>query len=293
MVIVKLIGGLGNQMFQYAAGRTLAAKHGTTLKLDISGFESYELRDYSLHAFRIQESFAATEEVARVKGAFKNRLARVAFRLIQRLKPYYRRSVFRESSVSLFDPNILKTPQEIYLDGYWQSEKYFKEIESTIRQEFTFKHPPEGRNAELVGQIQACDSVSLHVRRGDYVTNPVTYEVLGVCSPAYYRTAIQQLTQSIQGPHFYVFSDDIDWVRRNLWIDYPVTYVNHNGIDKDYEDLRLMSQCKHHIIANSTFSWWGAWLCNYSGKIVIVPHRWFKQPHLNAEDIVPPSWLRV
>ena len=141
--------------------------------------------------------------------------------------------------------------------------------------------------------IRACESVSVHIRRGDYLSNPAFYRFHGVCAVEYYEAAVGHLAGAVENPCFFLFSDDLDWARRNLRLDYPVTYVDHNGEDKDYEDLRLMSQCKHHIIANSSFSWWAAWLCANPGKIVIAPRKWFNDPNIDTADIIPASWRRI
>ena len=293
MVIVKLVGGLGNQLFQYAAARRLSVLHQTTLKLDITPFEYYKLHRYSLSPFRIQEVFATPEEIAEVKGTSKKRLAKRAFRWSQKLKPYYRRSIFRELHPGIFDPNIVKTPKHVYLDGYWQSEKYFVDIEDVIRREFTVKVEQDPQSREIAEQIANTQSMSIHVRRGDYVSNSETRRVHGVCGLDYYKQCVSLIAEKITYPHFFVFSDDPGWVTENLRIDYPTTFVTHNDATRNYEDLRLMSQCKHHITANSSFSWWGAWLCTNPEKIVLTPQKWLNIPDYNLQDLIPASWIRV
>ena len=290
MVIVCLMGGLGNQMFQYAAGRAIAHRNQTQLKLDVSALERDAARSYRLHRFNIVESVATPDELARfTKRDLWGRISRRAERY---LLPPYRRSVFAQR-FDHFDPDILRLRGSVYLTGYWQSEKYFKDIEQIIRQDFTFRHPPDTENQKLARMIANTNSVSLHIRRGDYISNPDAYEVLGVCSLAYYQAATEELTHTIKQPHFFVFSDDMEWVCQNLRLDYPTTYVTHNGIEKDYEDLCLMSQCKHHIIANSAFSWWGAWLCTYPAKIVIAPEKWFNKADYDTRDLIPAAWIRI
>ena len=291
MVVVKLCGGIGNQMFQYSAGRRLAYVHSTELKLDISWFEIYKLRKYALGAFNIQENFATLEEIEAlkvIKHGFADRLiANVMGRKTGTAPPY-----IREKHPS-FDPEILSLPDGVYLEGYWQSEKYFAGMEGIIRPEFTVKTAQEGKNCELADMIASCASVSLHIRRGDYVSNPEANRVHGICTLDYYHRCVKQLTKIVKKPHFFVFSDDHDWVRDNLKLSYPMTPVNHNGSDKDYEDLRLMSQCRHNIIANSTFSWWGAWLNESPDKIVIAPERWFNDSSRDTKDLIPDNWIRI
>lgn len=291
MVIVRLNGGLGNQMFQYAAARRLAHVHGVELKLDLSGFEKYELRKYALGAFNIQENIAASEEVEALKvrkQAFVERLiTKVMARKTADAPSYVREKHFH------FNPEILNLPDDVYLDGYWQSEKYFADIEDIVRHEFTVKIDQEEKNLELAALIALSDSVSLHIRRGDYVADPATNQIHGTCNLDYYSHCIKQLTKTVKKPHFFIFSDDHDWTCRNIILPYPTTLVDHNGTDKDYEDLRLMSQCKHHIIANSSFSWWGAWLCQNLGKKVFAPLKWFLATERDTKDLIPSEWEKV
>lgn len=290
MVIVKIIGGLGNQMFMYAAGRRLAHVLGVELKLDIRGFETYKLRRYSLGSFNIQEKFASAEEVAALtkRGSIERVLAKLLCRPRRPAPTHIREKHFH------FDPEILSLPDGVYLEGYWQSEKYFTDIAGIIRQEFTVKPVQTGKNRELGEEIALCESVSLHIRREDYVSNPHVNQVHGLCDIDYYFRCVEHLTQTVKNPHFFVFSDDPKWARDSLKQPYPTTLVEHNKADKDYEDLRLMSQCKHHIIANSSFSWWGAWLHPREDKIVIAPKQWFgkeQQASRKMNDLLPATWI--
>ena len=182
---------------------------------------------------------------------------------------------------------------DIYIEGYWQTEKYFKNIEHTIKKDFTFKTKPDKNNQSLLNQIKNCNAVAIHVRRGDYVKNPVANRILGVCNLDYYNKCINLIIRKINNPHFFIFSDDPKWTINNLNIDFPATYVSHNGSDKGYEDLRLMSNCKHQIIANSSFSWWGAWLNNNPNKVVMAPKKWFNDLSINTEDLIPESWVKI
>jgi len=291
MIIVKLKGGLGNQFFQYAVARHLAEIHRTVLKMDISFFKTYELHTYSIWPFNIQENFASPEEVA----ALMFRRQGIAERIIRRVlhkSPKPAPTYIREKELFHFDPDILNLPDGVYLDGSWQSEKYFADIAGIIRRKFTVKTPQAGKDKELAERIASCESVSLHIRRGDYLLPPYN-SVHGTCSSDYYFRCVECLTQTIKHPHFFIFSDEPEWTRDNLKLSYPSTLVDHNGADKDYEDLRLMSQCKGHIIANSTFSWWGAWLNQNPEKIVLAPKRWFKSDDYNPKDLIPDEWIKV
>lgn len=291
MIVVKLIGGLGNQMFQYALGRHLAHINHTELKLDISGFHDYKLHAYSLGHFNIVENFATKEEVARFQK-YRRKRGKKWFlynRLIANERKYIEEKQFH------FDPRILEIKEEAYLDGYWQTEKYFKDSAHIIRKEAIVKTTLQGKDAAVAKEIEATTSVMVHIRRGDYVTNEQTNEYHGTCGLDYYHKAIELMSEKVHNPHFFIFSDDHEWVKNNIVLEYPVTYVDHNKADKNYEDLRLMSLCKHQIIANSSFSWWGAWLNQNPEKIVIAPSRWFSKtkPSIDTKDVIPDSWIKI
>jgi hypothetical protein len=177
------------------------------------------------------------------------------------------------------------------ITGYWQAEKYFSKIAEQIREDFSFKPTIGSKDAILIDQINKVNAVSLHVRRGDYVNNPATATTHGLCSLDYYRKAINYLAQRELQPHFFVFSDDINWVKSNLEINFPCQYVDHNRGAESFNDMRLMSLCNHNIIANSSFSWWGAWLNQRVDKIVIAPNQWFADGKVNTMDLRPKSWI--
>jgi hypothetical protein len=282
------MGGLGNQMFQYAAGRAIALRRRVPLKLDASEFQNGNNRKFRLNEFNIKGSIISSQEI----DSFKKSATSRAVLLLNKLRPYYRQSFIKESCFS-FDANILRAPRRVYLNGYWQSEKYFKDIELQLRSEFTVNKKLQGRNAEMAQQItQQPAAVSLHIRRGDYASNPDTNRFHGTCSLDYYRNAVAKLVSMGAQLHFFVFSDDIPWAQANLKLDCPLTFVSHNGA-ADYEDLRLMSLCRHHIIANSSFSWWGAWLCVNPNKVVIAPRKWFSGAAHDTRDLIPASWLQL
>ena len=292
MIVVKLIGGLGNQFFQYAVGRHLAEIHRTVLKLDISGFETYKLHKYSLWPFNIQQNFAFPEEVLSLTIRNQGIAERVKNRALRR-PPEPAPTYIREKKTFHFDPDILNLPDGVYLDGSWQNEKYFAGIASIIRQEFTVKTPQTGKDKELADQMASCESVSLHIRRADYVSNPDTNQIHGTCGLDHYFRCVECITQTVKNPHFFIFSDEPEWARNNLRLSYPTTLVDHNDADKNYEDLRLISQCHHHIIANSTFSWWGAWLSQNAEKVILAPKRWLKSHDYNTEDFIPNRWIKI
>jgi hypothetical protein len=173
----------------------------------------------------------------------------------------------------------------------WESERYFIAFSDVIRQEFSFRSAPDALNQATIGEIQSTESVALHVRRGDKAT--LTKPAHGVCGLDYYRTAIDLLSARVSKPHFFVFSDDPAWARENIKIKFPCTYLSHNAANQPTEDLRLMSHCQHFIIANSTFSWWGAWLGKNPAKCVIAPKNWFISPSISMQDRIPDRWIQV
>jgi Glycosyl transferase family 11 len=297
VIIVKLIGGLGNQMFQYAAARRLASFHNTSLKLDVFFLQGkqkgYKPRRYELHHLNITATIASSFEVAQLSGKGRSILQTGFVRFLQRMKlAKLYPNVIAEPHYH-FDPALLHAKDNAYLTGYWQSEKYFSDIQEIIRRDFTAKKPLEGKNLELAKKIWSPQSVSLHIRRGDYVSNPQTMKLHQACGMDYYQQCVDYLSRQIKAPHFFIFSDDPMWVSKNLNLGVPFTFVDHNPPKNGYEDLRLMSLCKHHIIANSSFSWWGAWLNQNPGKIVLAPKKWFNSVGYNTKGLIPDEWLKI
>jgi hypothetical protein len=288
MIIVNLTGGLGNQLFQYAFGKYLAVENNCELKLDVSSYENYEWHDYSLSPFKINEIFASPEECQSFKGTGLNFFQKI-YRKLLRLNYLVAEDTFQ------FNPNYKLKKAPIYLDGYWQSENYFKEIETIIRKEFIVKKAPSYKNQTLIEKIQHENAVSLHIRRGNYVNVSHVNETHGTSSLEYYKSAVDIISSKEASPIFYIFSDDISWAKNNLNLDFETVFVDINDAKSDYEDLRLMFTCKHNIIANSTFSWWGAWLNTNSKKIVIAPKVWFNDIDLNNQTdyLIPSEWLRI
>lgn len=301
MIIVRLKGGLGNQLFQYATARTAAERNNSTLKLDILWFDDpkHIYRKYRLNKFNIVESFVTPGEVDEITWKSRTGLKKRIFDYVQRRMPYYRRKIVQEQNF-YFDPNVARVLKNVYLDGYWQSEKYFKDIENILPSEFSLKTPLDKMNQTVLNKITQTEPVSIHVRHPkpwcrDPQTNPDNIEFHGTCSLEYYHAAVKKISMEVKNPHFFVFSDNMDWTRDNLKYDLPLTFVDHNGEEKDYKDLHLMSHCKHNIIANSTFSWWGAWLNKNPDKIVIAPKKWFADEKMNnqTQDLIPETWIRL
>ena len=292
MLILNIIGGLGNQMFQYAAGRALSLKHGLDLKLDNSNFYGYQLHQ----GFELNKLFNCDSEIASQKDIY-NILGWQAGKLSQRFlrKPQLkllRRKSFVVEPHYHYWAGINQINDNAYLFGHWQSEKYFVDYVNRIREDFTFKLSLSIHNSELADQILNHNAISLHVRRGDYVSNSKN-SFIGVCSIEYYQKAIKYIKGVVDLPVFFIFSDDVAWVKANLVIDSPAVFVSHNQGAESYNDMRLMSMCQHHIIANSSFSWWGAELNTNPNKIVIAPKKWFATDKIDTSDLLPSNWVKI
>ncbi|MGL5889716.1 MAG: alpha-1,2-fucosyltransferase, partial [Bacteroidia bacterium] len=262
MIIAKLMGGLGNQMFQYAAARSLASEKATCVYLDPSFLYEdskgrWTQREYELGVFNIQYKF---ERSGRINFLRKLETSPSFRKAAQKNWWPFRFRHFAEPD-SKFHPEIFSYPSNTYLHGYFQSEKYFEKYADTIRKDFEFIAEPNEKNAALLAHIRSVNSISIHVRRGDYVTLKSASEFHGMMSLDYYNTGVAYIINKIkQEPEFFIFSDDPEWVKNNLKLPGKTTYIDWNTGKAAAEDLRLMSNCKHHIIANSSFSWWGAWL---------------------------------
>lgn len=286
MIIVNLKGGTGNQLFQYALARHLALKNNDTLKLDIDGLARANItgdiyRPFALKAFNIVKEVASPDEVQQLKYPYG---------IISKAWRWFRFKILRRTNI-FFDAQVLTWIGDIYLDGYWQSPLYFEEIRNILLQELTLAEPLSQAAAMYAKQIKASNAVSLHVRRGDYIKNPRVQKEFGICTEAYYEKAITHITAQVTNPTYFVFSDDIKWVRNNLLLGEQVVYVKDQNLT-DTEELFLMSLCKHNIIANSSFSWWGAWLNQNNAKIVIAPTPWFNEQPCD-KNLIPNSWTQL
>jgi Glycosyl transferase family 11 len=288
MIIARLDGGLGNQMFQYAAGRSLALHHQMPLYLDTTTLEkdpagAYTWRKYELDCFRIQALKATEEQLAHFSGSTS-----ILSRVIDRTFPSLRKKRSFSEPGFYFYQSFFRLPADTLLIGFWQSEKYFKSFDKLIRSELSLKNisPPQVKIIEE--RIQSSYSVSIHVRRGDYVSLKDANEFHGLCSLKYYERAHSILQAENKDSRFFIFSDDLEWCREYLQHLKNSHLVCHPfGAEWD---LYLMSRCNSHIIANSSFSWWGAWLCEYPGKRVLVPEYWFRNIKTASLDVVAEGW---
>ncbi len=298
MIIIKLFGGLGNQLFQYALGRHLSIKSALPLLLDAeSGFQNdFYKRTYSLHVFHTQAKLLDTKTI-RLLQRFQNPLGRrekLENWIDKHLKGI--NPIFIYEKHYQFDEAILarEIKPMTYFSGYWQSEKYFKPIANVIRQDLIFKEDLSEKNLRIAEAIQSKNSVCLHVRRllgiADGKINQEGVKFHGSIDLPFYQKAMDLIAQRQENLHFYIFGDVIDWAKEHIQLSFPCTFVEGN---LDYQDLQLMRLCKHHIIPNSTFAWWSAWLNTYPQKIVIAPDAWFADKTVNTKDIYPESWIRI
>ena len=295
MICIQLSGGLGNQMFQYACGRSLAYRHQTDLVFDMSRLHKNQggttVRQYGLDIFTIQGEEINEAGLRKSKPLIYRIFNTLSIKL--RGKGIQTPVYFIETKYS-DNTTIENTSGNCFLSGYWQSPRYFQTIDNLIRQEFIFPNKLNQENLDRLNEIKNTNSVSLHIRRTDYVNN-AAYEVNGICALDYYEKAIDFISKKVVHPVFFIFSDDIEWAKSNLQIPYLCSFISGNNESNSYIDMQLMSFCKNNIIANSSFSWWGAWLNQNHNKIVIAPANWFVDKILNDQtgDLIPNSWITI
>lgn len=291
MILAKLRGGLSNQMFQYAAARRLAHRHRTEVRIDASWYETQSgatPRRFELDQLCISGEMASRWETIGTDGIRNARPYELPVAIYRKFRPRYR---FVAERTFRFDPRVLELPDDVCLFGYWVSERYFADIDDIIRQEFRFRDPPSPANALRLEQLRSCESVAVHVRRGDYASDPALTSIHGLCGPDYYSRAADEIRKRVRDPVFLLFSDDLDWAVENLDLGGETLVVDENRGEASPQDLRLMSTARHNIIANSGFSWWGAWLNPNPEKIVCTPRRWFADASYDTSDVFPDSWL--
>jgi len=287
LIIVKIIGGLGNQMFQYAYAKVLQQK-GYTVKIDISAFETYKLHGgYQLDKYNIDLKISTKEENDKF---YKNHFIAKTLRRLG----FDNSNIIQEKSLA-FDEKLLNIKNYNYISGYFQNEMYFKEIKEILLKEFTLNLDKSKYTNKIENEIlDSKDSCAIHIRRGDY-SNSTNINIHGVCDLAYYDKAISFINSKYDDLKYFIFSDDILWVKENLKMRNAIYYIDSEEKRTPHEDMYLMSLCKNNIIANSSFSWWGAWLNKNDEKIVIAPKRWFSDDTLEkqSKNIVCDSWLKI
>jgi hypothetical protein len=284
MVISHIFGRLGNQLFQYAAGRCVADKYNVPLKLDVSEFKDHNMRDFDLEKFNTRFEIATDAEIKALRP--DGNIAKV----LLYLKPKNKRTYHRERFFH-YDKRFKKIGPHVYLKGYFQSERYFAPIADTLRKEFVIDQKHISSVTSLASSLRMEESVSVHIRRGDY-TNADPSAILSALPLNYYSTAIELIQKKVSPSSLYFFSDDIEWAKKNLSIK-NATYVSGIHSNNHLQDFYLMSQCRHNIIANSSFSWWCAWLNDNPAKTVIAPRQWFINKSGQKDDRLPASWLKI
>ena len=293
MIVCHLSGGLGNQLFQYATAKRLSFMHGAELVLDLNWFEhaprNASVRVYELWHYPITARLA-TEAESRQFKRYEGRIAR----LLPFNKPW--KACFEKGFQ--FNPRVLSLPDNSYLRGYWQSHKYFEDIADILNTELVPNEPlsePDRNVASSIHNVNK-NAVAVHVRRADYVNIKSASDFHGVCSTDYYHSAFEKISEQVEEPQFFVFSDDMEWVENNINFPGGVTYVSHNSAATAFQDLRLMSLCTHKVIANSSFSWWGAWLQENdvcASGMVIAPKKWFAKSSVSVQGRFPDSWMLI
>lgn len=281
MNIVKFHGGLGNQLFQYGLYRKLKII-GKKVKADVSWYNGNKAesdRDFELAEFGIELNKCNKFEV----GLRDNIVVRL-------LKKYFNFStfLFQEETSGKFVPEVFKVKNKL-LEGYWQSEEYFKDIRSVLLKELVFPQTVTCKEERILERVRKTESVSVHIRRGDYLNHQDKYG--NICTEGYYIKAIQYMKTKITNPVFFVFSDDMAWSREFLKGYSNVEFVELGESVKSIHDMKLMAACKYNIIANSSFSWWASWLNQNPDKIVIAPGRW--RNDCISEDIMCENWIKM
>ncbi|WP_158993218.1 alpha-1,2-fucosyltransferase [Mucilaginibacter sp. L196] len=295
MIYTEISSGLGNQLFQYAVARQLSIKNNTSLKLDISFFDNQNLRNYKLHNYNINATIADKIEIDNFLSIYsRDVLYAKLYRRIEKKIPKYFRKYYSETQWWVYEAELSKVANNTYLKGYWQHYKYFQKIDSGIFNELTPKNDEYNNYSITHTILQDTASVSIHIRRGDYITDTAANDLMGTLPLEYYKSAIKYLKEQLIAPFFYIFSDDLEWAKDNLNLGNSAQYIDIANGGKDYIELYLMSKCRHNIIANSSFSWWGAFLNQNKEKIVIAPAQWVKSDLMNSKvEIQCPSWIKM
>jgi hypothetical protein len=288
-VVVILRGGLANQMFQYALGLAMAEQSGCRLEVDTSAVDADRKRDYALgmcnpvprlvsDTDRIMMRFLRSTPLWTWRGTRWQAAIPGGPRIVQERGP-------------AFDARVLAVEGSLILDGYWQTERYFSDHRPLIEQTFDWAHAAKGVASDsMIEMIESPRSVAVHVRRGDYVRETTTNAFHGVCEPDYYTRASAIILEHVTQPHFFIFSDDIDWAEANVPLPGERTVVRHARAVAPHVDMWLMSRCRHAIIANSSYSWWAAWLTERPGKCIVAPRAWFRDESMRGITPVPDRW---
>lgn len=277
MIFVDIRGGLGNQLFQYATARSLAIDKGSDFLMNLSDYESEDSKkvdhvEFKLNHFNID---------------FKKQIEEDEIKNYPNVK-----TIVEPLSSDNFSPyfDFTKYSGNIYLRGYWQDERYFKHNEQIIKEDLQVATPPNKKNQKMLDEISESNGICISFRRGEYLDSYFIAQ-FGICTEDYYKKAINFITRKVENPTFFIFSDDVDWIEDNVKLNYPTIPITFNGVGDEHEELRLMANCNHFILANSSFSWWGAWLSKNKNKLVFAPKPWFNS--YTKESILCANWIQL
>jgi hypothetical protein len=290
MVIVELKGGLGNQFFQYAAGIALSQYYGVPLKVNIANLQAPDKTLGTSRQYMLSNLSSPPETVIYTEtNGFLQRLLRKINSVVNPSAP----NIYKEKNF-YYDTNFWKTGKSVHIIGNFQSELYFSQFKKKILSKIKINELLLSvSDIAMLKAVTETESLSIHIRRGDYVSNKIANNVLGVLPLTYYQAAYKLITEAKNIKHTFVFSDDIEWVKNNFTFITNVTFVDNSGENKDIADFYLMQHCSHNIIANSSFSWWAAYLNPNPDKMVVAPQRWFNKANLNTKDLLPAGWIKV
>lgn len=278
MIFVDIMGGLGNQLFQYAAAKSLAIDKNTELLINLEDYEKEDAKKVDHVEFKLNHFNIDLDNMITTPDEIKN-----YGNVNEIIEPLSSHNFVNYINLNKYESNI-------HLKGYWQDERYFKHNSNAIKHDLTITTPPNKRNKSLLDEINNSESICLSFRRGEYLDSYFIGQY-GICTKDYYKNAIKFISKIVEKPVFFIFSDDTDWITDNVKLDYPTIPVNINGVGYEYEELRLMANCNHFILANSSFSWWGAWLSNNINKKVFAPTPWFNS--FTKQHILCPDWIHL
>jgi hypothetical protein len=296
MLIVRITGGIGNQLFQYAFARSLSIELNRNFKLDLSWYRNYHKfeeesnpdaatkRTYLLDKFNVKKNLLNPLYLS-ISYRLNN------YSILNKVKKYPVLNYFSYSTIteSEFDIYKIQYLKNVYISGFWQKNDLFEKYSDLLKEEFTLKNNLSVENEFFFNKIEQSTSIAIHIRRGDLLSRPAAVAEQPYSTYKYYTKSINIMKEKLEKPELFVFSDDIDWVKNNYNFDLPTTFIDNDG--PDYEHFNLMCNCKHQIIANSTFSWWAAWLNNYQDKIIIAPKWWYRDTKKNESIIrIPEDW---
>lgn len=286
IIRVKIFSGLGNQMFQYACARAIQEKFGGDLYLDIYNFK-FDKRKFGLNNFKLNDKIKIIDQDNSISNVQKNKILKILCKFMPKLTfkicSCFGKYLYLGEEYIKIDKN---NKNNYYLFGYWQSEKYFKDIKSILQKEFELKSKIKSSHQKIINEMKEENSVAIHFRRGDYL-NINKYS--NICTDEYYKKAIKIINDKVENPMFYIFSDDIEYAKSNWNFGNNVKFIDEKN--NNYEDINLMKHCKHYIIANSSFSWWGQYLSQNENKIVIAPKKWYNNNH--KVDIYMEDWIKI